>query len=113
MTTMPEKLTVTNCAAASDGGSIVLLTVDPQQNKYHFRLDWSFEAQAKGSTQFYVNSETIPKGSLAEATWLCLLADADVRYSDPDAPDEDYSEDLGRMRDHLIVQVNSEAYQGK
>lgn len=113
MTTMPEKLTATNCAAASDGGSVWLSTVDPHQREYHFHLDWSLEAQKKGTTQFYVNSEAVLKGSQTEELWLRLLADADVCYSDIEAPDEDYSEDVGRMRGHLIVQVNSEAYRKK
>lgn len=111
MSASPDKLMATNCAAACDGGSVVLLTVDPEQNEHSFHLDWSFAAQANGTTQLYVNGMAVLKGSPLETVWLRLLADADVRYNDPEAPDEDYSDAVRGVRDYIVSRIMSEAYQ--
>lgn len=111
MNTYPKKLTATNCAAASDGGSLFLRCVDPEQRQYGFHLDWSFEAQATGTMQLSVNNVVVPKGSLEEKEWLGLLANADVEYRDPDAPDEDYSDSVRSGLDEILLRARSDAYQ--
>lgn len=111
MNTFPDELTATNCAAASDGGSLFLLCVDPEQSEYGFHLNWSFEAQAKGTMQLSVNNATVPKGSPEEKEWLSLLANADVQYRDPDAPSEDYSDSVQGVLDEILLRVRSDAYQ--
>ena len=111
MNTFPGKLIATNCAAASDGGSLFLLCVDPEQSEYGFHLNWSFEAQAKGTMQLSVNNATIPKGSPEEKEWLGLLANAEVQYLDHDAPDEDYSDSVRSAIGETLRRVRSHVYQ--
>lgn len=111
MNTFPDKLTATNCAAASDGGSLFLLCVNPEQTEYGFHLNWSFEAQANGAVQLLVNNATVPKGSPEEKEWLGLLANADVQYRDQDAPGIDYSDSVRCALDSILLRVRSDAYQ--
>ena len=106
-----NKITVIDSAIASDGGSLVILSIDTNQAQYDFHLHWSIEAQVNGTTQLYVNDVVVPKGSQKEKAWLDLLANADAHYGDPDALGEDCSEAVRDTIAEMISRVRSEAYQ--
>ncbi len=114
MNTLPTKITITDCAAASDGGSLVLIASNLENKEISIHLDWSLASQKTGMTQLYVNDVAILKSSPEELSWLNLLSDADVNYS-YENPDEALRNSVDTMLrgavDEVLSRVKSDAYQ--
>ena len=114
MNTISNKLTITDCAAASDGGSLALIATDLENKDISIHLDWSIASQQVGAMQLYVNDVAIPKGTQEEDAWLNLLSDADVNYS-YGLPDEALRASVNSMLcdsvDEVVSRVKSDAYQ--
>ena len=70
-----------------DGGS-TRLQARHARREIVLELDWSLEAQKKGTTRFSFDGRTIPKRSPEEALWVALLRRAAARLPafDPRRP---------------------------
>jgi len=114
MNTTPSKLIITDCAAASDGGSLALIATDSESKDVSIYLDWSIASQQVGAMQLYVDDVAVPKSSQEEDDWLKLLSDAEVNYS-YENPDEvlraSVNTTLRGAVDEVLSRVKSEAYQ--
>ena len=114
MKSLPTKLIITDCAAASDGGSLVLIAASPEDAEISIHLDWSLASQETGTTQLYVNDAAVPKSSRMELSWLDLLSNAEVnyRFGNPnEALRNSVNTLLRNSVNEVISRVGSEAYQ--
>lgn len=87
VTELPTELTLTNCAMAMDGGSLLLRALDQSGVEVELYLDWSVRRQMEKTTQLFANSRLVPRGSPEEARWLALVGRAAIqRPSAPSTP---------------------------
>lgn len=103
---LPTELTLTGCAMAMDGGSIVLRGVDRAGVEVSLYLDWSIRSQREGTTQLYANEIPVPRGSQEESRWLTLVRGAAVRVT----PDRERAHGDSVSPNRIVLAEDAAAY---